>query len=409
MEHKGTKRIETERLILRKFVPEDAEPAFRNWCSDPEVTRYLTWPTHTDVSVTDKIIALWIDGYKDPSFYQWAIVLKEIDEPIGSISIVAVNESVEAVDIGYCIGKKWWHKGIVTEAFRAIIPYLFHEVEVRRIEARHAVKNPHSGGVMKKCGLTYEGILRKSDVCNAGIMDMCYYSILREEYRKSILRGTYNTRDLGGYRTADGRETRYFRILRSNMPSKVTEEDIELLREKGITTIIDMRSSSAEGNETLPFYELPDFRCFNIRIDAANYVPQTVEELPGIYMDIVHSRVLKDIFELIAGAPRGVMINCFAGKDRTGVISALILLLCGVGMDDVMKDYMISDENCGPLYRLIKELFPDVDIEAERPHEWQLEQFFEMFYDEYGSLSGYFDWLGVSTEILENIKSRLLV
>ena len=408
MIHQGTKRLETERLILRRFIPEDAAPAFRNWVSDDDVTRFLTWPTHKDISVTERIIGMWIENYKDPAFYQWAIVPKDINEPIGTISVVDINASVESANIGYCIGKKWWHKGIVSEAFKEVIRFLFCEVELRKIEARHAPENPNSGGVMRKCGLTYEGTLRKAILCNAGITDLCMYSILREEYRASMLKGTVNTRDLGGYRTADGRETKYFRILRSSRPVDLPEEDLELMRSKGVTTILDLRDQADLDRADASFKGAPGFTYMNFKIEAASKLIDSMDELPYIYMDIVHSPVMKDIFEAIADAESGVMYNCFSGKDRTGVISALILLLCGVGMEDVADDYMVSDVNCEPVFRFLKKVFPDVDEENERPHRWQLEKFFELFFEEYGSLDGYFDKTGVTPKTREKIIHKLM-
>jgi ribosomal-protein-alanine N-acetyltransferase len=182
MNHKGTKTIETERLILRKFTKDDIGPVYNNWTSDEAVTKYLRWPTHKDMSVTEKVINEWIAAYENPSYYQWAIELKSIGKPIGSISVVDMNEKLDIVHIGYCIGSKWWHKGITSEAFSAIIPFLFEEVGVNRIETQHDPNNPHSGNVMKKCGLKYEGTLRQADFNNQGVVDACMYSLLREEY-----------------------------------------------------------------------------------------------------------------------------------------------------------------------------------------------------------------------------------
>ena len=182
MNHKGTKTIETERLILRKFTKDDIGPVYNNWTSDEAVTKYLRWPTHKDMSVTEKVINEWIAAYENPSYYQWAIELKSIGKPIGAISVVDMNEKLDIVHIGYCIGSKWWHQGITSEAFSAIIPFLFEEVGVNRIETQHEPNNPHSGNVMKKCGLKYEGTLRQADFNNQGVVDACMYSLLREEY-----------------------------------------------------------------------------------------------------------------------------------------------------------------------------------------------------------------------------------
>ena len=181
--HKGTQTIETPRLILRRAVREDAVPMFRNWASDPEVTKFLTWPTYEKVDTAYQILDLWVSEYAKPDFYQWMIVPKELGEPIGSISVVRQNDRVEEAEIGYCIGRQWWHRGIVTEALSAVIEYLFTEVGMNRVAARHDPNNPHSGGVMKKCGMTYEGTTRAADRNNQGICDAAHYAILRSDPR----------------------------------------------------------------------------------------------------------------------------------------------------------------------------------------------------------------------------------
>ena len=182
MKHLGTVKLETKRLILRRFTMDDAQAMFDNWASDPEVTKYLTWPTHSSVDVSRMVLDDWIRGYDKPDHYHWAIVLKENGlAPIGSISVVSHNDRAESVHIGYCIGKKWWHKGIVTEALGAVMDFFFLQVGVRRIESRHDSRNPNSGAVMKKCGMKYEGTLRKSDWNNQGICDACWYAMLAEE------------------------------------------------------------------------------------------------------------------------------------------------------------------------------------------------------------------------------------
>lgn len=182
MNHCGTKTIETDRLVLRAFRLSDALAAYKNWTADDKVTEFLRWPPHADISVTERVIQGWIKQYEKPSFYQWAIVLKETNEPIGSISIVDQNEALNIVHIGYCIGSKWWHRGITSEAFFAIIPFLFNEVGVNRIELQHDPNNPFSGAVMRKCGLQYEGTLRQADFNNKGVADACMYSLLKSEW-----------------------------------------------------------------------------------------------------------------------------------------------------------------------------------------------------------------------------------
>jgi len=79
--------------------------------------------------------------------------LKDINEPIGTISVVDKNEQLDILHIGYCIGNKWWGKGITSEAFATIIPFLFEEVGANRIESQHDPNNPNSRNVIKKMRL----------------------------------------------------------------------------------------------------------------------------------------------------------------------------------------------------------------------------------------------------------------
>ena len=151
MKHCGTKQIETKRLILRRFMSDDYVAMYDNWASDPEVTKFLTWPTHTSVEVSKMVLDDWVNSYEKENYYQWAIVPKDNnDAPIGSISIVEMKEQVGLVHVGYCIGRKWWHQGITSEAMAALIDFCFEELEVHRVEARHDPRNPNSGAVMKK-------------------------------------------------------------------------------------------------------------------------------------------------------------------------------------------------------------------------------------------------------------------
>lgn len=182
MTHQGTQTIETPRLLLQRFVAEDASAAYCNWTSDHSVTAFLRWPTHADLSVTQQVLADWIATYANKDFYQWAIVPKSLGEPIGTIGVVDQNERVEMLHIGYCIGSRWWHQGITSEALAAILPFLFERVQAKRIESQHDPDNPHSGHVMRKCGLVYEGTLRQADYSNRGIVDAAMYGLLASEY-----------------------------------------------------------------------------------------------------------------------------------------------------------------------------------------------------------------------------------
>ena len=184
MEHKGTKILETKRLILRPFTTGDAEAMYHNWANDPEVTEYLSWAPHESVDVTKMVLGSWVTQYEDLGYYHWVITLKEEDnEPIGSIGVVGKKDSIKMVHIGYCIGKKWWRMGITSEALDALIKFFFEEVGVNRIESEFDPNNPNSGKVMQKCGMSYEGTMRQViPTPRYGLSDSVRYAILASDY-----------------------------------------------------------------------------------------------------------------------------------------------------------------------------------------------------------------------------------
>lgn len=184
MKHLGTKQIETQRLLLRPFTLEDATAMYHNWASDPVVTKFLMWPTHASEEVSRMVLSDWVSHYGEESYYQWAIVPRDFGQPIGSIAAVHIHDRVGKAEVGYCIGKKWWHQGIMTEALGAVIDFFFEDVGANRVEACHDPNNSHSGAVMAKCGMTYEGTHRQASFNNQGLCDLSWYAILASDRKE---------------------------------------------------------------------------------------------------------------------------------------------------------------------------------------------------------------------------------
>ena len=186
MKHIGTKTLVTDRLILRQFKLDDAKAMYNNWARDEEVTKFLMWPHHDSIEDSKSTLTDWISHYEEDDFYLWAITLKEnYNSPIGSIGVVEKNDKTEMVHIGYCIGRKWWNKGITSEALSALIEFFINTVGVNRVESRHDTNNPNSGRVMLSCGMKYEGTMREADWNNQGICDAKMYAILAKDYMGS--------------------------------------------------------------------------------------------------------------------------------------------------------------------------------------------------------------------------------
>lgn len=183
MKELGTRNLETERLILRKYKIEDARGMYENWGSDPKCNIYLPWELHENVEQTKEIITEWISLYKDDKF-NWIIELKETNEVIGGINVVKLRKRENICEIGYCIGSKFWNKGYTTEALRKIIEFLFEECELYLIEAKHHKTNISSGKVMEKSGMIIECELRKRALNRKTneLENLVVHSITKEEY-----------------------------------------------------------------------------------------------------------------------------------------------------------------------------------------------------------------------------------
>lgn len=179
MHHLGTKKLETKRLILRKFNNDDYINMYNNWAKEKEVARFMPWSSHKNTEETKNIIDLWISKYENSNEYNWVIEIKESNEIIGTITVVKQSESNDCCEIGYASGTKYWGHGYMPEALKRVIKFLFEEVGFHRIEAKHATENPNSGKVMQKSGMTYEGTLKQKFKLNDGTyVDTKIYGII---------------------------------------------------------------------------------------------------------------------------------------------------------------------------------------------------------------------------------------
>lgn len=147
----NTPTLETERLILRKFTEDDLEALFLI-LKDEEVNKFLPWYPMKNLEETKRFYEeRYAAKYAEPQAYAYAICLKEDNLPIGYIKV----DMEEHHDFGYALRKEFWHKGIVSEAARAVVEQVKKD-GLPYITATHDVNNPHSGGVMKKIGMKYQ-------------------------------------------------------------------------------------------------------------------------------------------------------------------------------------------------------------------------------------------------------------
>ena len=183
MKHLGTKTIETERLILRRVAMTDAEMMFRNWTSDERVVKFLRWGAHRTLNETETMIQGWLERYHLENTYYWGIYLKE-GEMIGSTGVTILSEEEETGELGYKLGSRWWNRGYATEAVKAVLDFMFHEVQIKRISAYLAVENKASEMVLRKAGLMLEDRREQYYETPAGKWDCVFYAITDAGHRK---------------------------------------------------------------------------------------------------------------------------------------------------------------------------------------------------------------------------------
>lgn len=184
MKDLGTKRLETDRLILRRFELKDLEELFYNsYITDEVMAENLSWKPCKTIDEQKNIIEDWVKNYEKSDYYKWLIELKDTHELIGGIDVVRLYKNKDYGEVGYCIGSKYWNKGYATEALRRVIEYLLLDCDFHLVEAHHAGYNPASGRVMQKAGMKKDAELRERrlDKKTGIYTPQVYYSILKNE------------------------------------------------------------------------------------------------------------------------------------------------------------------------------------------------------------------------------------
>ena len=180
---KMIKKFETDRLIIRNFENKDYKDLYE-YASDPEVIKFLhfkRYETYEDAKMRIKYLK---EKYKENECYgDYAIELKEENKVIGSINIVLDTQKAGGiVALGWVLNKKYQGFGYMTECVKAALKYIKENKLAMRIRATHDVDNIRSGNVMKRVGMTFEGVSRKAGDNNYhSRYDVANYAILYEE------------------------------------------------------------------------------------------------------------------------------------------------------------------------------------------------------------------------------------
>lgn len=235
-------------------------------------------------------------------------------------------------------------------------------------------------------------------------------ALLFNPQRHIELEGTQNIRDLGGYPTKDGKQTKWGKYYRADSLHKVSQEGHAFLqKEKSIHTIIDLRLSM-EGKYRKEDKALYDF--YNIPLlDPATFTTKMPKSLVDMYILMLETskpkfKEIMDIFLKKKGKP--VLFHCRVGKDRTGVLAAILLDLAGVSRDIIVKDYALTGEykkitdeelkNRPPL--MSRNQFKTM-LECEPAY---MEAFLDYLYEKYGDAAGFLKAIGLMEEEIKALR-----
>ncbi|MCP8884142.1 tyrosine-protein phosphatase [Devosia sp. XJ19-1] len=232
------------------------------------------------------------------------------------------------------------------------------------------------------------------------------------------VKGTFNVRDLGGYATPSG-ETRWRRVLRADGLHRLDDEGMGALVAEGVTTVIDLRHPGELETQPNPFHANPAVRYHNVSLFdqlAPTPVPgqDILLELYKLALDNRQSAVA-EVLTIIAEAPEGaVLFHCTAGKDRTGIVSALLLAVAGVEATLIVDDYALTGPMIAPMVEEIiaHAVARGADIEAFRPmlasEPATMLATIAHIETNYGSASAYLERIGMDVAAIERLRQRLV-
>ena len=180
----------------------------------------------------------------------------------------------------------------------------------------------------------------------------------------SLLKSTRNTRVL---------PTGTMRYIRSDVPENLTAKEIQWLLDNNITTIVDLRSDEEVVRKPCSLKERSGFRYVHLPVTGGGDTPKSLEHLHTVYRQMLDEEMDKFI-DVIMTAKTNVMYFCTAGKDRTGVVSAIILKRLGFSDEVIINDYMQSKDNLMDMLMAYVRAHPEVDKEIIIPHRENMEK-----------------------------------
>ena len=254
---------------------------------------------------------------------------------------------------------------------------------------------------------------------NGRIMTNVHYQVYK-------IAGAYNVRDLGGYRTEEGKVTKTGQFVRSDSLHRIQNQGIKYLVKKNLSTVIDLRTKKEIEDEPNPFSNVEGVRFINIPLLenlsptflGTNKIEKNLDNpLLSFYLSVLHERqsAIREVFlEIFNADPGLILFNCTAGKDRTGIIAALLLGLVKVPVADIIKNYTDSELFITELVEqfLEKSRLRGGDVESYaqmlRCPPKTMADALDSIFKRHTNIFKYLKLIGLSEEQLSGISDRLV-
>ncbi|NKF50393.1 GNAT family N-acetyltransferase [Shewanella sp. WXL01] len=175
--------IETERLSLRLVTELDSADLYKVY-SDPEVMKYWSCSPFTSESQATELAQAGEASFRAGQSLFLGIVDKESKELIGTLSVFNIHQNSQRAEVGYILSRKYWHKGLMSEAFSALLDYCFEHLQLNRLEADIDPNNTASAALLIKHGFKAEGLLKERWIVNGNVTDSEIYGLLRADFKK---------------------------------------------------------------------------------------------------------------------------------------------------------------------------------------------------------------------------------
>ncbi|MGM9857715.1 MAG: tyrosine-protein phosphatase [Bacilli bacterium] len=218
-----------------------------------------------------------------------------------------------------------------------------------------------------------------------------------------------NMRDCGGFETSDGYVIKYDTLIRSDAIKELKDCELQYLLDRNITTQIDLRTETVIENFPSFLKNNDKFHYYSFPIVEGSQITLSGNKTSDLYLKMVENKKnFKSIFKAIINADGGVIINCTAGKDRTGVVIALLFELLGVNEISIIDDYKVSASYIDSRIPNYRKSHPEFPISLGVSNEEDIKSFLESFHNKYESARNYLLLAGLTKNDIERLKAKFL-